>query len=169
MACVAASRVLQAEVVIAGEASGRALVSSTSLSFWGGYDAETGEVIDRRHPLSGQIAAGRVLVVPSTRGSSTTAAVLLEAVRRRTAPVAVVNRGRDTFLALTSIVADEMYGRPIPILNLEASEFDALETDDYLTITPDGRVVVEPGGPPDDEDDVDRSPAPRGTLGDRRG
>ena len=37
------------------------------LSFWGGYDAATGEVIDRRHPLSGQIAAGRVLAIPFTR------------------------------------------------------------------------------------------------------
>lgn len=165
---MAKSRVLSAEVVIAGAASGHALVSATPLSFWGGYDAETGEVIDRRHPLSGRNAAGRVLVVPSTRGSSTTAAVLLEAVRRNTAPAAVVNRGRDTFLALTSIVADEMYGRPIPIVSLEAAEFDALETDDYVTIAPDGRVVVEPGGR-DDEDDPDRTDAAGGAGGERRG
>ena len=67
--------------MVAGEASSEALVSREPLSFWGGYDQLTGEIIDRRHPLSGQIAAGRVLAVPSARGSSTTTSVLLEAVR----------------------------------------------------------------------------------------
>ena len=74
--------------LVAGEASGLVLASAEPLSFWGGYDARTGEIIDRRHPLSGQMAAGRVLAVPFTRGSSTTAQVLLEAVRAGTAPAA---------------------------------------------------------------------------------
>jgi len=68
---------LTATPIIPGAASGRALVSSEPLSFWGGYDYHTGEIIDRRHPLSGQIAAGRVLCLPFSRGSSTTTAVLL--------------------------------------------------------------------------------------------
>ncbi len=73
--------VMQGKIVIKGRAAGEALVSTEPISFWGGYDYRTGEIIDRRHPLSGMIAAGRVLAVPFTRGSSTTTAVLLEAVR----------------------------------------------------------------------------------------
>ncbi|MFN8425100.1 MAG: hypothetical protein U0X87_02420 [Anaerolineales bacterium] len=38
-----------------------ALVSREPLSFWGGYDWKTGEIIDRRHPLSGEIAKGEFL------------------------------------------------------------------------------------------------------------
>ena len=57
-----------------------------AFEFLGGYDPATGEITDRRHPLSGQMAAGRVLVLPSARGSSTTTAVLLEAIQRNTAP-----------------------------------------------------------------------------------
>ena len=83
---------IQAEIVIAGAAKGVALVSSEPLSFWGGYDAQTGEIVDRRHPLSGQIAAGKVLVLPFTKGSSTTTAILLEAVRTGNAPAAIVSR-----------------------------------------------------------------------------
>ncbi len=39
--------------VIPGSAQGMALVSAQPLSFWGGYDPATGEIIDRRHDLSG--------------------------------------------------------------------------------------------------------------------
>ena len=70
---------IRGRVVIPGDAEGIALVSDEPLSFWGGYDHRTGEIIDRRHPLAGQIAAGRILCLPFSRGSSTTTAVLLEA------------------------------------------------------------------------------------------
>ena len=74
--------------LVPGAAEGTVLYSSEPLSFWGGYDAETGEIIDRRHPLFGQIGTRRILAIPATRGSSTTTAVLLEAIRRGTAPAA---------------------------------------------------------------------------------
>jgi len=131
-----------ADIVVPGKASGTILKSSEPLSFWGGYDAATGEIVDRRHPLSGRIAAGRVLVVPFTKGSSTTSAILLEAVRLGTAPAAIVSRGRDTFLSLASIVADEMYQKPIPILAASDEEFDRLRSGQILDIDADGVVTV---------------------------
>ena len=77
--------ILRGKVVIRGEAQGEALVSREPLSFWGGYDWKTGEIIDRRHILSGEVAAGKIFAVPFTRGSSTTTAVLLEAIRAKIA------------------------------------------------------------------------------------
>jgi len=133
-------RVMQGQVVVAGTGAGLALVSREPLSFWGGYDYHTGEIIDRRHPLSGQVAAGRVLAVPFTRGSSTTTAVLLEAVKAGTAPAALLTTGPDTFLALASVVADELYGRPIPVVALSAADFDLLQTGQRLQVTADGQV-----------------------------
>ena len=133
---------LRGTPIVAGAATGRALVSAEPLSFWGGYDAATGEIIDRRHPLSGIVAAGRILAVPLTRGSSTTTAVLLEAIRARTAPAAILTTGVDSFLALASIVADEMFGRPIPIVALDAAGFTALTTDCVVTVGEDGTVTL---------------------------
>ncbi len=121
-------------VVIDGEAEGELLVSGEPISFWGGYDYHTGEIIDRRHPLSGQIAAGRILAVPFTRGSSTTTAVLLEAVRAGTAPAAIITTGVDSFFALASIVAQEMYGKPVPLLALSREEFRKLRTGDRIKL-----------------------------------
>ena len=145
-----------ADAVVPGKASGEVLKSSEPLSFWGGYDAATGEIVDRRHPLSGMIAAGKVLVVPSTIGSSTTSAILLEAVRAGTAPAAIVSRGRDAFLSLASIVADEMYQKPIPILAASSEDFDRLRSGQTLTIDADGAVTVTDSEVSDDStlDDV---------------
>ena len=108
------AELIRGQVVVAGTAAGELLVSRAPLSFWGGYDSRTGEIIDCRHPLSGQIAAGRVLALPNTIGSSTTTAVLLEAIRAGTAPAAILTIGVDSFLALASVVSNEMYGRVIP-------------------------------------------------------
>ena len=128
--------------MVAGEAAGELLFSDEPLSFWGGYDAATGEIIDRRHPLSGQIAAGRVLAIPFTKGSSTTTAVFLEAVRAGTAPAAILTAGTDAFLALASIVADEMYGRPVPIVALAPEDFALLSVSQKVEVHVDGSVLL---------------------------
>lgn len=134
--------VIQGKPVVGGSAHGRALVSDEPLSFWGGYDYHTGEITDRRHPLSGEIAAGRVLALPFTRGSSTTTAILLEAVRAGTAPAAILTTGVDAFFALASIVANEMYARPVPIVSLSPEDFARLQNGDEVEVREDGRVQV---------------------------
>jgi len=135
--------VIQGRPVVSGRAWGEALVSDDPLSFWGGYDYQTGEITDRRHPLSGAIASGRVLAVPFTRGSSTTTAVLLEAVRAGTAPAAILTTGVDSFFALASIVAKEMYAKPVPIVALTRDEFAMLRTGDHLNIDEDGSIHIQ--------------------------
>ncbi len=117
---------LTGRALVEGAAEGAVLYSAEPLSFWGGYDAATGEIIDRRHPLAGRNGADRILAIPATRGSSTTTAVLLEAIRRGTAPAALVTRGPDTFLALAAIVAAQLYGEAPPVIALDPEGFDAL-------------------------------------------
>jgi len=135
--------VLTGRALIPGDASGSLLVSDEPLSFWGGYDANTGEVIDRRHPLSGENAAGRILAIPGTRGSSTTTAVLLEAIRQGTAPAALLTAGTDSFLALTAIVAEEMYGQAPPLVALTDADFRRLIDGRPARVSSDGTVVME--------------------------
>jgi predicted aconitase with swiveling domain len=132
--------VIEGKIIVAGEAEGELLVSSVPLSFWGGYDHQTGEIIDRRHPLSGQIAKNRILAIPNTVGSSTTTAVLLEAVRAGTAPAAILTTSIDSFLALASIVAAEMYDRPIPIVALSTEQFTTLKSGSNITVRKDGTL-----------------------------
>jgi predicted aconitase with swiveling domain len=133
--------VINGRPLVPGSASGRALVSREPLSFWGGYDAVTGEIIDRAHHLSGEHGAGRVLVLPFSRGSSTGTAVLLEAIRRGTAPAAIIVGGRDIFFALAAIVAEELYARSLPVVAVDERCLGEFETGDILSIETSGRIT----------------------------
>lgn len=134
--------VIEARAVVRGKAKGTALVTSEPLSFWGGYDHETGEITDRRHELSGQNAADRILVMPFSRGSSTTTAVLLEAIKKGTAPAAIITNNVDSFFALASIVAKELYDKPLPIFVVEAQEAGLIRSGDRLAIEANGRIQL---------------------------
>lgn len=137
-------RQAQGRPVVAGVAEGQVLASGEPLSFWGGYDHRTGEITDRRHPLSGAVAAGAILAVPFSRGSSTTTAVLLEAARAGTAPAAILTTTVDSFFALASIVARELYNCTIPVLALDPDDFDRLRTGDRLRIDASGLIQILP-------------------------
>lgn len=135
--------VLKGRTVVAGTAEGEALVSYEPLSFWGGYDFRTGTIIDTHHQLTGVRAAGRILAVPFSRGSSTTTAVLLEAVRAGTAPAAMLTTGADSFFALASIVAGLMYGKSFPVIALEPDDFGRLVTGQRIWIDASGEVRTD--------------------------
>jgi predicted aconitase with swiveling domain len=104
--------------LVAGTARGRAQVLEEPLSLWGGLDPETGAIIDVHHPQHGVIVAGSVLVMPFGRGSSSSASTLLEAVRLRTHPAAVVLAEADDILVLGAIVARALYGVGVPVVVL---------------------------------------------------
>lgn len=95
-----------------------ALVLDEPLSLWGGLDPATSRIIDAHHPQRGREVAGRVLVMPGGRGSSSSASVLAEAVRARTAPVAIVLGEPDLILAIGAAVAEELYGIRTPLVVL---------------------------------------------------
>jgi hypothetical protein len=135
-----ADRLIAGRPVVEGEAEGEALVTHEALSFWGGYDFQTGEIIDKHHPLVGVRAAGRILAVPCSKGSSTTTAVLLEAVRAGTAPAAILTTGADSFFALASIVADVMYGKSFPVIALEPDAFASLQSGRRLIVERSGLI-----------------------------
>jgi len=138
-----AETVIAGRAIVPGHAEGVALVTTDALSFWGGYDFHTGTIIDAHHPLVGVRAAGRILAVPFSKGSSTTTAVLLEAVRAGTAPAAILTTGVDSFFALASIVADVMYGKSFPVIALEPSDFASLVSGERLRVDTSGRITRE--------------------------
>ncbi len=128
--------------LVVGAAVGRVLRLETPLSFWGGVDPPTGRIIDRRHPRCGECVAGRVLVLPCGRGSSSSSSVLLEGVRLGTAPAAVVLREADGILALGAAVARELYERSPPVIVLAAADWDALGEGSEVSVDVSGRLRV---------------------------
>jgi predicted aconitase with swiveling domain len=121
-------------VLAPGTARGEAIVLEEPLSFWGGVDPWSGTVVDRRHPQAGARLAGRVLVMPFGRGSSSSSTVLAEAVRAGTAPAAIVLREPDPILALGAAVAQELYGRSLPVVVLLPGDYERIRTGDVVTV-----------------------------------
>jgi predicted aconitase with swiveling domain len=117
---------LRGRTLAPGVGRGLVAVLDEPLSLWGGMDPETGIVIDQRHPQSGTSLAGRVVVMPSGRGSSSSSSILAEAIRAGSAPAAIVLREADPILAVGAIVAAELYGRSIPIVVLDRDSYDAV-------------------------------------------
>ena len=98
------------------EVAGRALVLDEPLSLWGGMDPATGELVDAHHPQRGALLAGRIVVMPAGRGSSSSASILAEAVRAGTAPAAILLGEPDLILSIGSAAAEELYGVRVPVV-----------------------------------------------------
>ena len=103
------STALNGRSLVDGAASGELLFADIGLSFWGGVDAFSGEVIDRHHPLSGAHLAGRVLAIPSGRGSCTGSSVMMELISNGHAPAALVLAEADEILTLGVLVAEYLF------------------------------------------------------------
>ena len=123
---------MKVQVVVVGTAEGRVVYLSQPLSFWGGVDSATGTVIDRSHPECGAVLAGRILIMPSGRGSSSSASVLCEALRRGTGPCGMVLEHADPILTVGSMVAAELYRIACPIVLVSSPPW---RTGDRLRIT----------------------------------
>lgn len=115
--------VLEGKALVHGISEGRVLGSSTSLSFWGGVDPETGDIIDHHHPLTGENLSGTILAIPSSRGSCSGSGVLLQLLLNDRNPTALVFEREELTLTLGVIIASEIFGKSMPIVLLEPRDF----------------------------------------------
>ena len=130
---------MTARRILPGLAEGPVLAMAEGLSFWGGVDPATGAVIDVHHPQAGSVVAGRVLVMPAGRGSSSSSYVLAESVRSGTAPVAIVLGEPDAIIALGALVATELYGTNLPVVVAPGA---ALATGGLVTVDTTADAVI---------------------------
>jgi predicted aconitase with swiveling domain len=110
---------LPGKFFVAGPATGPALVLPAPLSFWGGVDPQTGVIIDRTQAACGASLAGKILVMPSGRGSSSSSSVVAEVIRNRLGPVAFVMQRPDPIITAGAIVARSLYGIACPVVTAD--------------------------------------------------
>ncbi|MEC7908692.1 MAG: DUF126 domain-containing protein [Actinomycetota bacterium] len=126
--------------LVSGKANGEVLKLDEPLSFWGGVDPKTGEITDLRHPQGGMSVKGKVLMMPFGRGSSSGSSVIAEGVRSGSGPAGIIMMEADEIIALGSIVADEIYGKAMPVVVVEKSEYEKYSTGDLVVISEDGII-----------------------------
>ncbi|KAF7117651.1 hypothetical protein CNMCM5793_006774 [Aspergillus hiratsukae] len=130
-------------------ATGKLLYANIGLSFWAGIDSQTGEIVDRHHPLHGQSVNGRILAIPSSRGSCTGSMVMIELLLNQCAPAGLIFQEPEQIITLGVIVAKTLLDISIPVLVLKPEEFQSLGEHKYLAITgPTLQTGEQPLPPP---------------------
>ena len=102
-----------------GSTDGKALVTSMGISFYGGVDPETGQVVEKGHELEGKSITGRVLVFPTGKGSTVGSYTLYRLKKAGLAPTAIINAESETITAVGCIISDIPCVDRIPIEQIE--------------------------------------------------
>ncbi|KAJ5156807.1 Aconitase/3-isopropylmalate dehydratase large subunit alpha/beta/alpha subdomain 1/3 [Penicillium capsulatum] len=147
---------LNARVLIPGIAQGELVASNVPLSFWGGVDAKSGTIIDNHHPLVGRSIAGKILMIPSGRGSCTGSGVILELLLNGSHPSAMIFGREEMILTIGVLIAQEIFQKSIPVVQVSSSVFEDLLRHDRMWIDR-GRICLEQ---PDDVSPIIPSESP---------
>ncbi|KAL4748756.1 hypothetical protein BDW72DRAFT_214581 [Aspergillus terricola var. indicus] len=122
------------KALVHGAATGEVLYSTVPLSFWGGVEQTTGDIIDHHHPLIGENIRDRVLVLPSTRGSCSGSLVLIELLVNRVAPAALVFRDSEEIVTTGVIVARTLLGLSLPVYRVSQAQYEQIQSQRYLSV-----------------------------------
>ncbi|MCP3976682.1 MAG: DUF126 domain-containing protein [bacterium] len=130
-------------LLVAGSARGEVVVLDEPLSFWGGFDVVSGRISDAHHPQYGTLLTGKVVVMPYSRGSSSTASSLAESIHRGTGPAAILLDEPDEIVVLGAVVPGELYDQWHPVAVIGAALRSQLETGQMMSVSEDGIEFVE--------------------------
>jgi len=128
-----------------GKGEGEALLSTDALCF-AMCDADTGCVLEKGHCLDGRSVAGKVLVMPTGKGSSVVQADgLYRLITKDTAPAAVVIQTPEPVLVSTIIAME------VPLVDtVDPAFYDNVEEGDHITVDAVAGTLVlrkkTPGG-----------------------
>ena len=129
-----------------GEAAGETVVLDAPLSLWGGFDPAGGRIIDVHHPQHGLQIGGRIVVMPGGRGSSSSASVLLEAVRLGRHPRALVLGDTDPVLVMAALVAADLYGAVVPVIRIGPEGVATVPAGARATVTATAEAAILKAG-----------------------
>lgn len=129
--------VLKGRKVVGGRTEGEALVTSETISGWGGINERSGAIIERRHELRGVSFAGKVLVFPGAKGSSGWSAYFHMTRLNGVQPAAMIFTRMTTKIALGAVVT-----RVPAVTDLDRDPLLVIETGDWVTVDADAGTVT---------------------------
>ncbi|MHA1771449.1 MAG: DUF126 domain-containing protein [Candidatus Thorarchaeota archaeon] len=125
---------LQGRRIFKGKATGEILFTDADISFYGGCDPDTGEIVEKDHPLEGQSVAGKVLVFPTGKGSTVGSYVLYALKKTGKAPLAIINKNTDPVIAVGCIISE------IPAI--DKINIEKLKTGQKVEVDADNGVIT---------------------------
>ena len=134
--------IIKAKPVTKGVVEGEAIVTRMPISFTGGMDPDSGVIREPDHELEGRSVAGKILVFPTGKGSTTGSWQFYAAFKRGNAPIGIINVKAEGVVAVSAIITG------IPMVHEpEDDPFQYIETGDLVKIDADkGFVEIEKSG-----------------------
>jgi len=125
---------LKGRIISKGVALGEALSTTMPISFYGGVDPETSEILEKGHELQGKQIKGKILVFPNGKGSTVGSYTLYRLKKGGVAPAGIINRDCETVVAVGAIISE------IPCV--DEIDISKIETGDTVRIE-NGLVKIE--------------------------
>jgi predicted aconitase with swiveling domain len=125
---------LKGRIISKGIAEGEALATIMPISFYGGVDPETSEILEKGHELQGKQIKGKILVFPNGKGSTVGSYTLYRLKKGGVAPAGIINRDCETVVAVGAIISE------IPCV--DEIDISKIETGDTVRIE-NGVVKIE--------------------------
>jgi len=127
---------IQCRKISRGQATGKVIISHDPLSFLGGVDPQTGNVIDREHELYQKNISGKILVIPSGKGSTVGSYVIFQMAKNKTAPLAIIAMEAEPIIATGAIMAR------IPMVDQpEEDLFEILKEGDLVKVDANSGII----------------------------
>ncbi len=102
------------------------VICDEGLSFWGGVDPDTGVIIDTHHPNCGEKLSGKIVLMPTSRGSCSGSGVLLQLAQNGNAPAALIFREVEDILTLGAMIAERLFDKNIAVIRLVPKIYNLL-------------------------------------------
>lgn len=125
---------LRGRRIFSGRVEGEVLVTTDDISFYGGCDPETGEIVEKGHQLEGQSISGKILVFPTGKGSTVGSYVLYALKKAGKGPLAIINRSTDPVVAVGCIISE------IPAV--DQIDIEKIQTGQKVEIDADNGIVI---------------------------
>ena len=97
---------LKGRIISKGISEGEALTTTQPISFYGGVDPETSEILEKGHELQGKRIQDKILVFPNGKGSTVGSYTLYRLKKGGVAPAGMINRECETVVAVGAIISE---------------------------------------------------------------
>jgi len=118
---------LKGRVISKGVAEGEALITTQPISFYGGVDPNTSEIIEKGHELQGKKVKGKILIFPNGKGSTVGSYTLYRMKKSGTAPAGIINKECETVVAVGTIISEIPCVDKIDISKIKIGDIVRLE------------------------------------------
>ncbi len=131
---------IKGKTIVPGIVKGEAIVSQMPISFTGGMNPNTGEIREAGHDLQGKSLAGKILIFPVGKGSTTGSWQFYIAYKKGVAPIGIINVKAEPVVTAAAVITNT------PMIHLlEKNPLEVIKTGDTVIINGDeGFVEIIP-------------------------